>query len=794
MSMITKINERCYRCQCGTEMTNKKSQYKHLTTDIHRNNMKKLAESNMEEQPININFIEDEEPIIIAIEEPVVVVEEPVGETIVVSPFEKFRFPGRKIIEEPFFEIVAEALEEAIAEPVVEPVVEEEPLPERICVYCGTPEYDYCDCYYLCEKCDEKHDDCGCDYEVECEHCDDFCCHCEDNSCICPGCRFQVCYNGENLVEAPKIGYMEVARELCLLFEAIEPVVEPIIQVVGTNHQQMTELESQLTKLVMELSNKLHISNLKPTLIAIQRIGSEMGYQKWLAEICEQRKNGLKNIYLEEYKQEEMPKELSQTPGAIRERMKRERERAEMGEEEYKQQEAENRRLRREKAAEKRKIVMDQLKDCVIEHFKIPNPNIINLSYIADAKNKVQKQYLTDQLGNTKASVAEALSKVPNRGGEFAKPSTIEKALTLLKAIHDRMHIGNYNRRAASVGWDYTTFDWLVEMQDDVMAQIDTGGVVNTMKGELNACGTTCWRLSHFAEYKDQGYEAASEKYQHLALAFKEQHEEIRKDNALSDNEKKNYLTWTDVADVLENKTKKSKLTLFERAILSMYIYMPPRRVSDYQMMYIVDKSLSKNKNLGALSNTKNYLVCSVKPTGLQPESVIINKYKTDKLYGQYKHDLPDMTKDFLREYLRNNSLKDGDVLFPNLTGNEEKEFSGVISAAFKKVYDRGPSVNLLRRSFITYSMKTGKLNTTRQKELIAKHMGHNIKTQQYYYIEDESVDRVPNQSSESGKKKKNKKKKKPSVQVEEAVVEPVVPEPDTSGLRRSTRKKNKPV
>ena len=68
----------------------------------------------------------------------------------------------------------------------------------------------------------------------------------------------------------------------------------------------------------------------------------------------------------------------------------------------------------------------------------------------------------------------------------------------------------------------------------------------------------------------------------------------------------------------------------FERLIISLYTYNPPRKREDYYLMYYSNKPLNE---MSKKDKTKNYITSDC--------WFIFNKYKTDSTYGQQTFECP---------------------------------------------------------------------------------------------------------------------------------------------------------
>ena len=90
---------------------------------------------------------------------------------------------------------------------------------------------------------------------------------------------------------------------------------------------------------------------------------------------------------------------------------------------------------------------------------------------------------------------------------------------------------------------------------------------------------------------------------------------------------------------------------IYEKLILYLYTYFPPRRVKDYNLMYYSNKTSEEMKDE---DTEKNYITSDSKFS--------FNTYKTAKFYKQKVFDCPPE----IYELINRIGYKDGDRLFQN--------------------------------------------------------------------------------------------------------------------------------
>jgi hypothetical protein len=176
-----------------------------------------------------------------------------------------------------------------------------------------------------------------------------------------------------------------------------------------------------------------------------------------------------------------------------------------------------------------------------------------------------------------------------------------------------------------------------------------------------------------------------------------------------------NYIQWNDLKDLYKKPTD-----LFDKSLISIYTILPPRRVKDIQLMTITHSS-------DGLEDGLNYILLD----GTKPTQLIYQNYKTQSVYGVQTFDIPAKLSKILQEYINSKELKDGSPLFPNRQKTYYKNFGEIITKTFKKYIDTPISANVLRHSFIIDFMKIKRTPNERKK--IADQMAHSIEMQSMY-------------------------------------------------------------
>ena len=203
------------------------------------------------------------------------------------------------------------------------------------------------------------------------------------------------------------------------------------------------------------------------------------------------------------------------------------------------------------------------------------------------------------------------------------------------------------------------------------------------------------------------GYENEYLFYSKIATDNNKKIKESTGDNILTDAEKKNTLSWSEIVDILSKIEDKK-----DKALVGLYVLTPPRRL-DYGLMKIGN---------GNDTNFNYYT----------SEGLKFNKYKTDKTYGTQMIKISSKLKKIIDDYINEYGLNNGDLLFGTKNGTPYKNFTTFMNKIFKKYTKKTISVNVLRHSFISEYLKTNRSVNDMKK--IATLMAHSPTEQKYYF------------------------------------------------------------
>jgi len=396
----------------------------------------------------------------------------------------------------------------------------------------------------------------------------------------------------------------------------------------------------------------------------------------------------------------------------------RQRKRAELGEEEFKRLEREARAARRARnkaeqpeiklpepvvpAQKELQTIIKQLNKILTKNAKIDIPLVEAL--IKDKTIPVIVK-IDDQknCGELKKAIIAAKFQLAKKEGKTITRQTIDqqfaKVLNLYRLIHKQQP-------------DCKNLDFLK----------DTGAVIKTIESNPK------WKTNNSRNAQIQaissilrvlkGFEEPYKFYSQLSTAGRKTILEEGDESKTTEKEAKNILGWSKLKDLY----KQPKLSKKDRALISLYTLIPPRRVEMSQWLRIKynDKNLNKNYN---------HLIVDQKTN--EPEKIVLLKYKTFKTFGRQELELPGELKRVLKEYIDDEGLDNGDPMFANTHDEHYRNFNSILTNVFKKASGKNISVNLLRHSYISNFLSTKR--SIKQKKELATAMAHSVETQSRY-------------------------------------------------------------
>lgn len=270
----------------------------------------------------------------------------------------------------------------------------------------------------------------------------------------------------------------------------------------------------------------------------------------------------------------------------------------------------------------------------------------------------------------------------------------------------------------SSSTWNKESFKWLnsIELVSNYIenSKLSDG----TKRNQFNSIYSILSRL--------EGYEEVNKEYFVLKNKYAKLVDDKRGENILTEKESKNIMPWSKILEYKNNSWTPQDTLLFK-----LYTCLPPRRLKDYQLLkYIKVKSLSVGKTM---DTNYNYILVNKRKN---PFALIINNYKTKKVYGQYVVDLyqPDNNPIFrytelkkaIKDFSKHSTPSSGDLVFPNTQGDVQADFTGYLNNIFKNT-GKKISANLLRHMFSTDFIKNNPNASDNTLKVLAKASGNSL-------------------------------------------------------------------
>lgn len=206
--------------------------------------------------------------------------------------------------------------------------------------------------------------------------------------------------------------------------------------------------------------------------------------------------------------------------------------------------------------------------------------------------------------------------------------------------------------------------------------------------------------------------------------------------NEKTDKQKDNWISWKEIKELCDKyRTKmleygaKKTITpnefnhLLQTVVLSLYVFVQPRRNQDYLDMMVVKKWKED------MPKDKNYL-------DLATSKFIFNKYKTAKKYGTQILDIPSSPEaplmDTIMTYLKFHPLwkaVKGKEAVPFLVSADGKPLAAVnaITRILNKVFGKKVGSSMIRHIFLSDKYDISEM------EEDAEAMGHSVEEQRKY-------------------------------------------------------------
>lgn len=156
-----------------------------------------------------------------------------------------------------------------------------------------------------------------------------------------------------------------------------------------------------------------------------------------------------------------------------------------------------------------------------------------------------------------------------------------------------------------------------------------------------------------------------------------------------------------------------------QRLLLSLFTMIPPKRAQEFHNMVVFQRQPTKDHS------NKNYVIVNNKYAKL-----VLNEYKTSKIYGQMVEHLPNKLKDEILTSLSQQPRKHMFVKSNGKPFSDRKSFDYWANMVLKRLFDNQyTTLGTLRHSFLMQNRP----ETDAEREQIASKMGHSVSTQRVY-------------------------------------------------------------
>jgi hypothetical protein len=277
----------------------------------------------------------------------------------------------------------------------------------------------------------------------------------------------------------------------------------------------------------------------------------------------------------------------------------------------------------------------------------------------------------------------------------------------------------------------------------------------NTLSTYINAMTSILSRMRDF-------FPKEYDKIAALNIELSKKYQRERDTNDAPDNVIENLISF-DPAYI--NKLLSGIKNINDKALLAVYLLTPPRRIMDYQLMRITYQT-----DFNKLDNRYNWVVFE----NDIPSLFVFLNHKTKKSQPEPKITIPTDLATILNTCISSNDLVKNDFLFGRETTDfkekySQPKFTELLQKTFLKYTGKKISVNLIRASKSTH-LDSQTISLAERKQ-IAQQMGHSLSTNLQY-------------SKNIGVKSLNKQPTTTPVKVEQPTVK--------QNEKRSTRKEVK--
>ena len=394
-----------------------------------------------------------------------------------------------------------------------------------------------------------------------------------------------------------------------------------------------------------------------------------------------------------------MSRIYSTNPEAVRKRIQRQKRRDALGDDAFKKQLAETRRMERAKARQ-RKIAAMPAEEAPAPIVQTP-PKPTVVSKPSDEDEEV---------------VIKGSDKIKGKSRD-AQDSTVELYWKRLAAYHRKIFAGK-EMKPRTVGW-LKDFDTVSNKLREAYPNDKTYWT------SINAISAILGRV--------KGMEDLHNKYSALNVKLRGELDDERKKSILSEADKDNFVPYPTIQATLPKVNNVN-----DKALFSVYTLLTPRRLEDYFRMKV-----TKNEQ-DTEDKTHNWLVVD---KANKPLKIVYNKYKTSRVHGTFVNNkLPSQLKTTLKAFIDKNNISSGQFLFGKSSRPTKNDptldftrpdtadaFSKRLSTVMLRYTGKRVTLRLLRIGASSAFNNSGKPKSEHEREEFAKAMGHTVRTNLTY-------------------------------------------------------------
>jgi hypothetical protein len=385
---------------------------------------------------------------------------------------------------------------------------------------------------------------------------------------------------------------------------------------------------------------------------------------------------------------------------ADRQKAYRQKQIEKMGIEEYRKQQREKAAARRLKAKAQVQAVQAEVKEdpLVAQVLAALAAMTIEVAAAPELKQRVVKETIERvkvavekfTIDKSCADIIQAIIDHSKAVGDPVKPASLKGYWTKIKTL--------YNRYTGGV-WNCRDFEWLRDTQAVLGFIASHNRWKKTSKwGYINAVTSILSRV--------KGYDDVYKIYSDANKAGLDEYLSKREENILSPEQEANILPWSKVMRLSPPEDLKERL-MFE---LERWI---PRRSGTYRIMKWT-RTHNTHDNYFHIGEDKN--------------TMVLNKYKTDKTYGRYEVAIPRRTSALIIKVIRANNIREGEYIFGKSDGTERSQSN--FSTWFTDVMDeltngKRMGTTLMRISYASWAVR--EYPSVKQQKIVATNLGHSV-------------------------------------------------------------------